>query len=360
MSTTRYQFCLRMHNQPVFARLRALICFAFIGLSATFIGTASAQSAEEPKVDWVAYIDSIAKEDPSSWIERAHAGHLSTEYDSSSQVAYGFSESTVQLTSEDWAAYLAGRGEGRIEWEAAKRIFQQEELPLPQDGSDSLAIQVLNLTKGASKLDVVLINPADFQWESTVHFLGNGCYLGQSTFFHKYGVSGGGGTVSGIPVVWHIANLGSGTGIWEFEWQVYGLIDRQVVQLGWVPQEVNLTNPCVFNRHLNSKILKTAPLTIRYDWDVDLGYRYRGNSPAMKGNAVVRYDWDAATGRLIPVFLSGNLNAEKMLALSLGAPNELLVHAFAPELKALLRKKGRAKDEAIEFLKEARAEDEVY
>lgn len=343
-----------MHHQPAFARLRAKFSFAFLCLWVAFIGTTSAQSTDDDAVDWGSYVDSIARLDPSGWIEQAHRGHLAAEYDSISERVMGFSANSVQLAAEDWAAYEAGRLTGRIEFQAAQRIFQQEELPFPQDGSDSIRIQVLNSTKGPSRIDAVLIHPDGLEWESTVLFMGNGCYLGQSTFFHKYGVSGGGGSISGIPAVWHIANLGSGTGIWEFEWQVYGLIDGNAVQMGWVPEEINLTNPCVFNRHLNSKVLKSSPLTVSYDWDVDLGLRYRGNAPSMKGKAVVRFDWDASLSRLVPVFVSGNLNAEKMLSLSLGAPNELLIHAFAPELKSKLKSKGRVRNEVIEFLKEAR------
>ncbi len=303
--------------------------------------------------EWSEYVQAVGKQDSKPWI--AEVNH---ETDSLLRV---FSDLTTQLSKEDWEAFLASRKSGLLEYATAVRIFGSEEIgSIVGAIADSVNV-IWEFTEGekeANGIDMVLLNPDEMSWESRVYYFQNGCYLGAQNVYHKYGIRGGKfADTKGVSGAFHLVNQGSGTGIWQHSWLFYTAVNGHLVPAGALLEEVNLANPCVYNRQLESKIVSYNPLTVRYEWTIELGYRYRGNQPTFKGKADVVYTANLETGVMEPQFKSSNLNTEKLLAFDLGASKKLFLHAWNKELLTILKGKDSIKRKAvIEYLEDEYSE----
>ncbi|MEY3442591.1 MAG: hypothetical protein RLZZ519_872 [Bacteroidota bacterium] len=205
---------------------------------------------------------------------------------------------------------------------------------------------------------MVIVNPSEVDWTSRVHYFQKGCYLGYQDVYHKYGLrSGNFGDAKGTLGVFHNVNQESGTGVWQHSLLFYSAVNGHLVPAGWLLEKVNLANPCVYNRQLESKIISYNPLTVRYEWTIELGYRFREKHPTFKGKTDVVYTANLETGVLEPQFKSTNLNAEKLMAFDLGASKKLFLHAWNKELLTILKGKDSIKRKAvIEYLEDEYSE----
>lgn len=342
----------RLH--PFSRRMQAVMIFLIMGFIPGIANGQSPDDAVTPTrsvAQWIAYVDSVGRLDPQPWI--SNAMHIRDS------LLRDFEDIDAQLSPDDWKALMAARKTGRLAREAALRIFQVTELAAVEDLTfplDSAKVTWVSATqKGRGEgIEMVVLNASEIAWEEKIYYFHRGCLLGSQLVFHKYGLHASNAvTSSGLPIASHNYCLGSGTGAWEFATLCYTAAEGHLIPMGWTHEEVNLANPCTYNRHLEGKTLSMDPLTIRYTWEIDLGFRNRGKRPTFSGKTDVTYRWDTAKRVLIPQFRSANLDAEKLLAFNLSAPKEFVVHAWQRELRAILQGKDDIRRRAvIEFLEE--------
>jgi hypothetical protein len=328
---------------PFWFKVACWIVGGIVGLGLSGSRFATSDVPADAIGKWVAYVDSIGKLDPQPWIAATQRG-LDTLLAPNLEI-------NTQLSAADWATYLESKKTGHMDLQTAARIFQDPMLLAPDASPDSARITVL-APAGAQKngIELVQVNAIEMDWEADVYFLWEGCLLGKQHVFHKYGMEAA-STGGDFPVAYHNSCEESGTGVWEHSWMLYTVTDKRLVPMGWIWKDVNQANPIVYVRQLEAKVMDTHPLTVQYDWKLDWGYRYKMDRPSHSGKTTVTYQWDATQRRLKPQFVTKNLNAEKLLAFGLGAPDELVVYAWRKELKAdLLGKNKMRRLAAVEFL----------
>jgi hypothetical protein len=323
-----------------------------LGLVFMCVGGAHGQHAREVE-QWTAYVDSIGRMDAAPWVAKVL------------RMDWGMGDVTdisVQISEKDWLSLMESYESGRMHRESAERVFPEDALQVVEGGqmaADSVGIIWLTDPRkgGKGKMDMLVVNSTYMDWEADVYFVQDGCLLGRHHAFHKYGLEGvkGVGT-GGMPVAYHNVCLESGTGVWEHVHCFFTAENQDLVPMGWVFKEVNLANPIVRNRNLKGKIVSLSPLTVQYDWEVEVGMRYRGPRPSFKGKSTVVYAWNAGQRCLELEFKTANMNQEKLLSFALSASDELFIHAWRKELIADLKGKNEARRlavvEYLEYIKE--------
>jgi hypothetical protein len=313
-------------------------------------GWAAGQAAGTDAGRWVAYVDSIGKLDAQAWVN---------DVQDMDTLLKDVQDLSVQISKEDWAELLESYKTGRMYRESAERIFPAaaiEDVDLSAVDPDSVKVTWLTVPSktATGKMDLLLVNHTEIDWEADVYFVKDGCLLGRHHAYHKYGLEANSGS-GGMAIAYHNECLESGTGVWEHVNCLFTEEDQHLVPMGWVFKEVNLANPGVRNRGLKGRIVSYSPLTVQYDWEAEVGYRYQGSQPRFRGKSTVVYNWDAEEKRLVAVFKSGNLNEEKLLSFDLGAPEELFIHAWGKELIADLNGKNENRRLAVmEYLESVR------
>jgi hypothetical protein len=295
------------------------------------------------EIFYTEYVDSLARMDPTHWIDEANEGHPAPEFYAAADVL-PISESEIHQQT---------KLTGKIAPGPATQMFQMSGEYAARIGSSGVAVETLDQVPGGRALDAVLL-PGPLDPGPAIAFLSRGMVLGRSQFHHQYGASMGIGTIGGTPAVWHDTTTGTGSGIWEFEWRIYALVGEQVRPVGWIPKEINQTAWFGLERHLTTAIIKQSPLTVRFDWEVRMPETNPEAAPTLGGSAVVAYELNTDRTSLVANFQSGILNDEKLLALSLSGPDELFIHAFAAELKQKLSKGGPECDAVISWLRAVR------
>jgi hypothetical protein len=340
------------------ANVGLLVCLLFFGNvcdAQTNSEEANGKPVGKSVGVWTAYVDAIGKQDAEAWI-------AAEKRDADNQL-HDFQEVNAQLTQEDWTSLLASKESGSLPRKSALSIFRLESLDSMEfvkhaQFTAKVVWVPLEGDKPTNGIELVLLNPSDVDWTTRVHYFQKGCYLGFQDVYHKYGIRAGNfADGKGVEGVFHNVNQESGTGVWQHALMFYSAANGHLIPAGWIPEKVNLANPCVYNRQLEGKIVNYNPLTVRYEWTIELGYRYRGNQPTFKGKTDVVYTANLETGVLEPQFKSTNLNAEKLLAFDLGASKKLFLHAWNKELLTILKGKDSIKRKAvIEFLEDEYSE----
>jgi hypothetical protein len=335
-----------------------LLCFLFSG-NAIFAQAESGASNEKRMgrsvAEWIEYVESIGKQDSKPWI-----AEVNLETDS---LLHDFKDKSSQLSKEEWGALLTAKNTGWLPREIVLKIFQLEEVDSLEFADHArFSTQVIWVPKEGqaptNEIIMVIVNPSEVDWTTRVHYFQKGCYLGFQDVYHKYGIRAGNfADGKGVEGLFHNVNQESGTGVWQHALMFYSAANGHLIPAGWLLEKVNLANPCVYNRQLESKIVSYNPLTVRYEWTIELGYRYRGNQPTFKGKTDVVYTSNLETGVLEPQFKQPNLNGEKLLAFDLGASKKLFVHAWNKELLAILKRKDSIQRRAvIEYLEDEYSE----
>jgi hypothetical protein len=307
------QWCLKIYS---FLN-GAVCCSAFVHFLATWVGrvgvilfisvASSCENIENEKMqlsasdeqfvrypdpDLELFLDSVSRLTPSRWTEPI------------SFMADSIFKNQIQLnrviSDKDFVKLKRAIHEGELfrtlDLTTARTIFGDlEELDLADYNDDGIPFIFMSFDSVETALDefAICLNHLCEGWNSVLYFFQSKRVIAKHTIFHRYGLDLNHFRDSdNSTVIYYKQNYGSGTGIWQFNYNFYKFHEGQLIPVLNELQSGNLTGwGATRNFWLESSVVNTSPLTLNMIYHQQLRDALGEYINIVKDSILVTYQW---------------------------------------------------------------------
>ncbi len=240
-----------------------------------------------------------------------------------------------------------------IEVGLAKAIFGafQVDSAYLEQGFIPLSFFSFGPSKHAFKEFALCLGSTDMAWSCQLYFFQGNKLLSLHTIEHHYGLELRHYLdEEGKTMVYYTQNFGTGSGIWQFNYNFYRYDDSGLIPALNILQNGNLQSAWGMRIYwLKAYVKKTKPLSLGFEFYHEL-YDTNGlGHRILDKTALVKFKWDEASKQLKGDFSKAQINLDQTYAYYLGDNELLFINTHADLLRNCMKKPNQ-KIWALEYL----------
>jgi len=196
----------------------------------------------------------------------------------------------------------------------------------------------------------VCAGDTDIDWFCDLYFFKSNRIISKHRIEHRYGLNLKHYKDSdGKTIVFYKENYESGSGIWWFNYYFYKYSDNKIIPVLNEIQDANLQYPWHIRvLRLESRILKTNPLTIKMVYSQELPDTANNLHPIINDSTVIQYKWNDQSKTLVGDY--SKLSKAQMITWYLQDNELLFINSFHSRLRNMLNDSLVIRNATLEYL----------
>ena len=233
-----------------------------------------------------------------------------------------------------------------IDIETAERIFGkiQVDSSFLEEGKIPVTLFSFDNRKNDFNEYAICLGYSDMAWNCTLYFLKSNKIIAKHEVFHRHGlVLEHYRDSDGKTIIHYRVNLGSGTGIWQYNFFFYKFYDDKLIPILNELKNGNLDYPWGPRiSWMETFVTKTSPLTLKMVYYQEF-FDTTSGSPAriIDDSTFVQYAWDEKSRTLVGDYGRSKINQSQTLTYYITNNELLFINTYYATLKECLKDKGK-------------------